>query len=98
MGMVNDMTDAEHLLENAIHNIKDKKPKEYFFEREGNIIASKQSGIKLDDAYSMAQYVLFTYANCRKQDIIGDIIEATKDYDIPYVSKDDIFQILDKYL
>lgn len=55
------MSNAEHLIENALVNIKNKDPHEYFFEARHNIEMAKACNISLDVVYDMAVYVYYTY-------------------------------------
>lgn len=55
------MSNAEHLIENAICNIERNEPKEYFIEAGYNIDMAKTLNIDLEVVYEMAMYVCYTY-------------------------------------
>ena len=55
------MSNAEHLIENALINIQEDKPKELFFEDYRNKIMSEESKIDLECVYEMALYVLYSW-------------------------------------
>ena len=55
------MSNAEHLIENALTNIQEDKPKELFFEDYRNKIMSEESKIDLECVYEMALYVIYSW-------------------------------------
>lgn len=54
------MSNEEHLLENAVCALEKEKSFEDFSSDKKNIDMSKETGIKLEQIWSMAQYVVFT--------------------------------------
>lgn len=54
------MSNAEHLIENAICSIERNEPKEYFMEDYYNIDMAKALNIDLEVVYEMAMYVVCT--------------------------------------
>ena len=64
------MSDAQHLIENAIHCIESGKTYEEFTNATYNKANSKSSGISLDDVWSMAMHVVYTF----KSNWVGDTL------------------------
>ena len=54
------MSNAEHLIENAIIDMENGKSFEDFSSNENNKSMSEMSGIKLDTVWEMAQYIVYT--------------------------------------
>ena len=54
------MTNAEHLIENAVFDIEDGKDFEHFSTQKHNKAMSEISGIHLPYVWEMAQYVVWT--------------------------------------
>lgn len=54
------MTNAEHLISNAIHNIETGKDFEYFLSQKHNKTMSEMSNINLSCVWEMAQYVVYS--------------------------------------
>ena len=55
------MSDAEHLLENALISLSGGKYFEYYASQDYNIVMAKKVNIKLEDVWKMANYVLYTW-------------------------------------
>ena len=53
------MTNAEHLISNAIHNMEDGKDFEHFSSQKHNKMMSEMSNINLSVVWEMAQYVVY---------------------------------------
>jgi hypothetical protein len=58
------MTLQEHLLENALVTLENEQPMQDFMSKEINIEMAEETGIKLEDIWLMAQYVIYNYCNC----------------------------------
>lgn len=56
------MSNAEHLIENAIYGMKDGKEFDDFASDWRNKEMSQQSGINLHHVWEMAMYVVYTYS------------------------------------
>lgn len=56
------MSNAEHLIENAICLIESGKNFDAFSQNERNQTMANQTGIALQAVWEMANYVVFTYA------------------------------------
>ena len=54
------MSNAEHLIENAIIDMEDNKDFEYFSSQWHNKEMASESGINLDHVWAMAQHVVYT--------------------------------------
>lgn len=54
------MTNAEHLISSAIHNMEDGKDFEYFSSQKYNKMMSEMSNINLSYVWEMAQYVVYS--------------------------------------
>ena len=54
------MTNAEHLIENAIINMEDGKDFEHFSSQKHNKLMSEMSNINLSSVWEMAQYVVWS--------------------------------------
>lgn len=52
------MSNAEHLMENAMVNILENQPKESFFDNYQNKIMADQISVDLDIVYEMAMFAL----------------------------------------
>lgn len=55
------MTNAEHLIENALVTLSEGKDFEYYISYDYNVTMAKQLNIKLEYIWQMANYVLYTW-------------------------------------
>lgn len=68
------MSDAQHLIEGAIHCIESGKTYEEFANATHNKANSKSSGISLDDVWGMAMHVVYTF----KSNWVGDTLAVLR--------------------
>ena len=54
------MTNAEHLIENAICNMENGKDFEYFSSQKHNKLMSEMSNINLSSVWEMAQHIVWS--------------------------------------
>ena len=65
------MSDAQHLIENAIHCIESGKSYEEFANATHNKANSKFSGISLEDVWGMATHMVYTLKESWVSDTIA---------------------------
>lgn len=72
------MSNAEHLIENAICTIERGESFEDFAADSHNQIMSETDGVKLESVWDMAQYVIYTYCK-HLRDVAKEAMKEVRD-------------------
>lgn len=79
------MSNAEHLIENAICTIEANQDYEDFASQKYNIEMAKTIGVDLEEIWTMAGYVMYTLRPIWVSDIIG-VIQGEEPFH-PYMAE-----------